>query len=191
MRVAGLGLSLLLVAGCSGASAPAEAVPALGSILGRVDRAIAGKQFDQARQELDRLVQTTLEAREAGDLDSAQAEPILAAVISLTTKLPRPQPADDKMREELEKEREKLEKELEAEKKKLAESKEEAANKQEETRQGDPQQGEPQHEEPQHEDKNKEDKKKQDKRGGDEGGKEEGGGNGRSSKHRPDDGHGN
>lgn len=202
--VAGLGLSLLLVAGCGGASAPAEAVPALGSILSGVDRAIVGKQFDQARRELDRLVQTTLAAREAGDIDSAQAEPILAAVISLTAKLPRTQSADDKKLEELEKEREELAKELEAEKKKLEaerKEKEAVANKQEETQQGDPEQAEPQQQEPQQEDpqqeepqqddKKKEDKKKEDKGGGDGGGKEEGGGNGHSSKNRLDDGHGN
>ena len=202
VRVAGLGLSLLLVAGCGGTNAAAEAVPELDSILGRVDRAIAGKQFEQARRELDRLVQTTLAAREAGDLNSAQAEPILAAVISLTAKLPRTQPADDKEREELEKEREELAKELEAEKRKLeAERKEAEANKQEDTQQEDtqqaepPQEGPPQEEppreEPPQQGKKKEDKDKEDKGGGPGGGKHEGGGNGHSGKDRADDGHGN
>ncbi|MGW5366165.1 hypothetical protein [Actinopolymorpha pittospori] len=197
VRVAGLGLSLLLVAGCGGASAPAEAVPALDSILGRVDRAVAGKQFDQARRELDRLVEATLAAREAGDLDSAQAQPILAAVISLTAQLPRTQPEDDKRREELEKEREELARELEAEKRKLEAARKEAeANKQEGTKPEDTQpegtqQQAPQQQEPQQEDKENQDKKKKGKGGRDGGGKEEGGGNGHSSKDRLDDGHGN
>lgn len=121
IHLAGLGLSLLLATGCGGAGAPAETVPELDSILGRVDRALAAKQFDQARTELDRLVQVTIAAHEAGDLDSAQTEPILAAVTSLTARFPRLQPTDDKAREALKKERDELTRKLAEEKKRLAE----------------------------------------------------------------------
>lgn len=86
---AAIGCVVALVAGCGSSTPASEAVPGLETRLSAVDRAIADHDFDQARRQIQRLVSMTVAARDAGDLDSDQADPILAAAASLTTALPR------------------------------------------------------------------------------------------------------
>jgi outer membrane biosynthesis protein TonB len=134
-------VAVLVLAGCGGdsASTPAEAVPELGQTLGEVDDALADRRFRQARRHLHALVATTVEARDAGALEAAEADRILAAVARLLSELPEPRPAPPEEEpeepaeepdepdeepdhdEELEKKREELEKKLEEERKKLEE----------------------------------------------------------------------
>ena len=85
-------LMLLLGAGCAGPPPPGQAVPSLQNSLSQVDQAIVDHRPGQARRQLKRLIQTTVEARDAGRLDSSQADPVLAAAASLLSALPRPRP---------------------------------------------------------------------------------------------------
>lgn len=78
----------VLLAGCGSSSAPSDAVPALGDSLDRVDDAIVDGRYDDARTELDELVGTTTSAREAGDLESSEAERILASAAEVMSALP-------------------------------------------------------------------------------------------------------
>ena len=83
---------LLLSAGCGSTTPPAQEVPELDSALSQVDRAIVGHRPVQARRQLRQLIRTTVEARDAGRLDSAQADDVLAAAAGLLAALPRPRP---------------------------------------------------------------------------------------------------
>jgi serine/threonine protein phosphatase PrpC len=62
-------ITVTLVAGCGGSPPPDQTVPALGARLSAIDRAITGHEFGQARHQLQRLVHTTISARENGKLD--------------------------------------------------------------------------------------------------------------------------
>jgi len=172
-----------LVAGCGSGAPPVEAVPTLDTRLSAVDRAIADHAYRQARREIQRLVSTTVAARESGDLEPEAAEPILAAAASLTSALRREQrtpaspapgvgdgePAPERgaglseeEREKRQEEREKRREEREKKREELQKKREELQKKLEEQRQNEDE----------------------------EGGGEEGGGNGHSSEHGPDDDHG-
>jgi hypothetical protein len=85
-------LMLLLGAGCASAPPPGQAVPELRNALSQVDRAIVDHRPGQARRQLRRLIHTTVEARDAGRLDSTQADAVLAAAAGLLSTLPRPRP---------------------------------------------------------------------------------------------------
>ena len=187
--VAVIGCLVGLVTGCGSSTPPVEAVPALEARLSAVDSAIADHQYGQARRQIQRLVKTTVAARDAGELAPEEADPILAAAASLTSALPpvqrtplrspEPEPAPDVDEGEppapepdpdaglSEEEREKRQEELEKKREELEKKREELQKKLEEEQQKD-----------------------EEEDGGDEGG-EEGGGNGDSSENGPDDGHGN
>jgi hypothetical protein len=78
---------VLTLVGC-GRSSAADAVPALEDQLAAVDAAIAREDFDAARESLDRLIRTTAQARQSGELDREQADAILAAAATLEARLP-------------------------------------------------------------------------------------------------------
>jgi hypothetical protein len=147
----GAGLALLLTAGCGGSTAPEQTVPELSTRLSAVDQALADHEFSQARRQIARLVRATRAARATGELEAAEAEPILDAAASLVSALPRRESPDrssqppatqpdtdegeqplgenagegeqarEKRQEELEKRREELEKRREELQKKLEE----------------------------------------------------------------------
>ena len=84
---------LLLAAGCASTPpAPGHAVPELRGTLTRVDQAIVDHRPRQARHQLRQLIRTTVDARDAGRLDSAQADAVLAAAAGLLSDLPRARP---------------------------------------------------------------------------------------------------
>ena len=83
---------LLLSAGCANTDAPVQAVPELHTSLSQVDRAIVQHRPGQARRQLKQLIRTTVQAQDAGRLDSAQADAVLAAAAGLLNALPRPEP---------------------------------------------------------------------------------------------------
>lgn len=134
----GAGLTLVVAASCASASPPGDDVPELRTTLAAVDSAIADREYGQARNQLAKLVRTTIAARDTGELAPDEAEPILAAAATLVSALPeprpragQPEPYDDKdddkghdkderekWREELEKKREEQEKKREEERKK-------------------------------------------------------------------------
>jgi hypothetical protein len=177
-RTALLLSGLLLITGCGGGpAAPVDQVPGLADALGRVDSAIADHRYAQARLHLNDLVETTLAARETGDLESEQADQVLAVAAHLMSTLPTAQPTRQAPRkpsrkpapaqpnrqtrdqpapsEDWDKRREELAKKLEEERKKLEEER-----------------------------KRLEEEEKQEEEG-------DGGGNGDSSENGPDDGEGN
>jgi hypothetical protein len=147
-------VAILLTAGCAGSTPPGEAVPELRSTLAQVDRAIVEQKYAQARTHLKDLVQTTTTARDDGELESAEAEPILAAAENLLTALPQPSPRTDgstqsrqpehgsdddqeKQRDELDKKREELEKKRdELEKKREEEAKKESEKAEKDEKEG-------------------------------------------------------
>lgn len=145
---AGLGtaVGVLLLGGCGGGgAAPAEDVPALADTLETVESAIADHDYRRARARLDDLVDTAVEARDAGELDRESADRLLAAAARLMTTLPgatrtpssptpsspEPQPAPesspaengDDTDEEWKKKQEELQKKLEEQRKKAEEDK--------------------------------------------------------------------
>jgi hypothetical protein len=83
--------ALCLVASCTGATSPADAVPELRAMVSQVDRAIVDGRHAQARMLLDGLVDATIAARDDGELDAARADRILAAAAELLAALPRTQ----------------------------------------------------------------------------------------------------
>lgn len=88
-------LVLSLVAGCGGEEpqpSAADQVPALSTQLERIDTALAAKRYERARDLLEQLTRTTIEARESGDLDGATADRVLAAASRLLAALPEPEP---------------------------------------------------------------------------------------------------
>jgi hypothetical protein len=80
--------ALLLATGCSGATAPAEAVPALARTLAKIDRAIVDGRYERARTQVHALVRTTRRAHDAERLDDDDAERILASAAALLSDLP-------------------------------------------------------------------------------------------------------
>lgn len=142
--IVGAGLIAVLLTGCSGSNAPSDAVPELKTRLSAIDDALASEDYERARQQIARLVDATIDARREGELDSARAEPILAAAASLATALPvsreepppaEPDPAEpesDSEDGEDSEEREKQQKELEKKRKELEKKREERQKKLEE-----------------------------------------------------------
>ncbi len=155
----GAAMTLLLVAGCADQPSPADAVPRLGRTLSEVDRAIVEQRFRQARTSLNELVRATVTAREAGDLESAEADAILASAARLLSALPRrraqeaspaspepsteqpepadggepvPQPADEEQVEKRQEELEKRREELQKKREELQKKREELQKKREE-----------------------------------------------------------
>lgn len=85
--------TLLTLGGCGGTpDSPADAVPELASTLGRVDDALAAGRTQAARRQLEALTEATIEARDVGDLEEAEADRILAAATRLLALLPEPTP---------------------------------------------------------------------------------------------------
>jgi hypothetical protein len=84
-------LLAVTVSSC-GESTPEQDVPQLASLLDRVDSALTDSDFSQARAALRSLVRVTSDARDAGDLDDAEAADILAAAGTLLSRLPEPTP---------------------------------------------------------------------------------------------------
>ena len=149
---------LLLLSGCGGDTpTPAEAVPELADTLSSLDDALADRRYAKARRVLNTLVQTTVDAREAGELAPEQADRVLSAAARLLSALPAPRrpgdeepgqeateaPAPEESEDDWEKEQEELQKELEEEQKKLEqeqkklEEKAEKAEKAEKDDEGD------------------------------------------------------
>jgi hypothetical protein len=95
VAVTGLVLGLVVVlGGCGeGARSAAEQVPALSTRLAGIDRAVAAHRYAVARERLAGLVHDTTSARDAGQLDNAAADRILAAAAQLLTALPSVTPA--------------------------------------------------------------------------------------------------
>lgn len=87
----GLVLALVVTSGCGSAEQSAlDQVPALSARLDRIDAAVADRRFGAARDRIDDLVSATVQARDAGDLDTAAADRILAAAAQLLSALPTP-----------------------------------------------------------------------------------------------------
>jgi hypothetical protein len=84
-------LAATLIAGCGGETPPAEAAPELADQLALVDRAVGSGDEMAIRRRLDSLVTATESARDAGRIDEAQADRILAAADALLARLPAPQ----------------------------------------------------------------------------------------------------
>lgn len=81
---------LVVTAGCAASTAPGELVPGLRTQLAQVDRALAARDYAEARDELDTLVELTSAARDDGRITPEQADRILAAVTRLAAELPEP-----------------------------------------------------------------------------------------------------
>lgn len=85
--------TLLVLGGCGGTpESPADAVPELTTTLERVDDALAAGRTEAARRQLEALTSATIEARDVGDLEEAEADRILAAATRLLALLPKPEP---------------------------------------------------------------------------------------------------
>jgi hypothetical protein len=84
-------LAATLLAGCGGETPPAEAAPELADQLALVDRAVGSGDEMAIRRRVDSLVAATESARDAGRIDEAQADRILAAADALLARLPAPQ----------------------------------------------------------------------------------------------------
>lgn len=70
-------------AACGQDPATAERAPELAALLDTVDAAVVTGNDARIRQRVDDLVAATIEARDTGDLDAAQAEEILSAAAAL------------------------------------------------------------------------------------------------------------
>lgn len=79
---------LLVATGCGQGATPVDQVPALAQTLDQVDDAIAAEKYDSARGSIDDLVDVTVEARDGGELESGEADRILAAAARLRSALP-------------------------------------------------------------------------------------------------------
>lgn len=92
-RSAGVSCALLTaLVGCGQEETAGEPVPGLVQDLDRVDDSIAAGRYSRARAALDALVETTSQARQAGDLDAARADEIAGAAARLRAALPAAQP---------------------------------------------------------------------------------------------------
>lgn len=81
---------VVATAGCGASTPPGELVPVLRTQLARVDRALAARDYAEAREDLDALVEQTSEARRDGRLSPEQADRIVAAITRLAADLPEP-----------------------------------------------------------------------------------------------------
>jgi len=90
LLVAAVAVPLLLVtAGCGSAEqSAADQVPALSARLDSIDAAVAAHRYRAARDRIGELVDATVSARDAGDLDRAAADNILASAAQLLASLP-------------------------------------------------------------------------------------------------------
>ena len=95
-------VALSALAGCGQDRTAAEPVPGLVQELDRIDDSIADGRYSRARAAIDALVERTSQAREAGDLGTAQADDIAAAAARLRAALPavRPSPPEAEPTEE-------------------------------------------------------------------------------------------
>lgn len=84
---------LVTTGGCGQEPAPDAAVPQLETALSRVDESIAGKNWERARQAVQKLISQTGAALEAGTLTQEQADRIQAAAARLLSELPDPAPS--------------------------------------------------------------------------------------------------
>jgi hypothetical protein len=85
---------LASLTGCGSAEqTAAEQVPGLSTRLDAVDAAVAAHRYRTARDRIADLVQDTVAARDAGDLDAATADRILASAARLLTSLPAVTPS--------------------------------------------------------------------------------------------------
>lgn len=92
-RVLVLCVPLTALAGCGQDQPAGEPLPGLVQELDRIDDSIAAGRYSRARAALDALVETTNQARQAGDLGSAQADDIAAAAARLRAALPAVRPS--------------------------------------------------------------------------------------------------
>ena len=99
-RVAAIALVVtLFTGGCGSGEQPpsaAEQVPQLSVVLERVDDALEAHRFQAARQQLRALKARVIDAREAGELDDADAARVLEAIARLLALLPDPEPTPSK-----------------------------------------------------------------------------------------------
>ncbi|WP_153397012.1 hypothetical protein [Ornithinicoccus halotolerans] len=88
--VAGMA-ALAILAGCGSDTAPRDTVPELGTHLDAVDTAVVEEDWDQARSELEALVERAEVAAAAGDISGEDADRIRAAATRLLERLPEEQ----------------------------------------------------------------------------------------------------
>jgi len=90
-------LATLLAAGAAGCGndTPADAAPELSAQLARVDHAVVSGDEARIRDRVEALVSATEAARDAGELDDAQADRILTAADALLARLPAEKPAPE------------------------------------------------------------------------------------------------
>lgn len=89
-----LAVVLVVVVSATGCTreAPVDSAPELAGRLARVDAAIVGGQFGEARDAVDALLRATTRALGEGRLDEAEAERIIAAAERLRRELPEDLP---------------------------------------------------------------------------------------------------
>ena len=91
---------LLLATGCGSETSPADDVPALATSLDAVDEAVVSGDDKAVRDAVAELTAVTERARDAGDLDAAAADRILAAAEALLAALGEPAtPTEEKSSE--------------------------------------------------------------------------------------------
>lgn len=94
-RVSLAACTLVLLAGCGDGeptSTAAETVPSLATRLEKVDDLVVDRRWSAARAELRGIIATANDAREAGDLDVAAADRVVASAQRLLAALPTPAP---------------------------------------------------------------------------------------------------
>ncbi|HEU4810692.1 MAG TPA: hypothetical protein VFT00_00995 [Nocardioides sp.] len=84
---------LAALAGCGQDETSGEPVPGLVQELDRIDDSIASGRYARARTALDALVETASQARESGDLSTAEADDIAVAAARLRAALPAVRPS--------------------------------------------------------------------------------------------------
>jgi hypothetical protein len=78
----------MAAAACGGTeTAPVDQQPKLAALLADVDKAVTSGRYLQARESLDQLQTATESARDAGALDDASADRVLATAAQLRTEL--------------------------------------------------------------------------------------------------------
>lgn len=80
---------------CGQDATTSEQVPELAALLEQVDAAVVAGDDARTRQRVDALMAATREARDSGDLDSAQADKILTAATALLNGLPPNPPSSE------------------------------------------------------------------------------------------------
>lgn len=94
-RVSLAACTLVLLAGCGDGeptSTAAQTVPSLATRLEKVDDLVVDRRWSAARAELRGIIATANDAREAGDLDVAAADRVVASAQRLLAALPTPAP---------------------------------------------------------------------------------------------------